>query len=235
MEVTNSARERARALSDQSMGRVHAILNRMTKSAVQLPQARRAGRGRETRRRLVEATIELVASEGWERASTRRIAERAGVNQALINYHFGSKEALLRAALEVALREEFAAPVRAVVEAPGFVDGAVVLLHQLAEMGEARPMVRFSMEALAQAPRDEEVRRVMAELLAELRGLLADGIAAAQRRGEISASVDPAGVATLLGAAFDGLGLHLLIDPFIDIGSAEAALRSMLTNPQEDA
>ncbi|HSM38104.1 MAG TPA: TetR/AcrR family transcriptional regulator [Candidatus Limnocylindrales bacterium] len=207
----------------------------MTKSLAQPVAAGTAARGQSTRRRLVEAAIEMVATDGWERVTTRQIAARANVNQALINYHFGSKEELLKAALEVALREEFAAPVRAMLEAPSFVEGAVALLHQLAQMDEAGPLVRYSMEALAQAPRDEEVRRVMAELLAELRDFLATGIVDAQRRGEVSPSVDPRGAAAILGAVFDGLGLHLLIDPSLDIGPAEAAIRGLLTGHAEDS
>lgn len=179
------------------------------------------------------AATELVATHGWERVTTRQIAARAGVNQALINYHFGSRDALLRAALEAALRQEFAAPVRAMRDAPRFIDGALALMRQLAEMDEAEPAVRFSMEALGRAARDEQVRAVMAELLAELRDLLADGIAAAQRRGEIPASVDARGTAALLGAVFDGLGLHLLIDRSLDTRPAEAAIRRLLANTSE--
>ncbi|MBK5093485.1 MAG: TetR/AcrR family transcriptional regulator [Actinobacteria bacterium] len=37
---------------------------------------------------------------GYDAATTREIAERSGVNKALIHYHFGSKEALLEIILE---------------------------------------------------------------------------------------------------------------------------------------
>jgi len=183
----------------------------------------------------VEATIRVVAEDGWERVTTRRIARAAGANQALINYHFGSKDGLLRAAAEAALREGFEAPLQAMLTAPRFVDGCVALVHALAAMDEAEPIVRFSMEALARAPRDEALRRTMADLLAELRGVVADGIAEAQRRGEVPASVDPVGTAALLAGSFDGLGLHLLIDPSLDLAPAAAAVRHMLTGTQEDS
>lgn len=183
----------------------------------------------------MEAAIELVAEHGWERVTTRQIARRARSNQALINYHFGSKEGLLRAALESALREGFQAPLQAMLEAPSFVDGCVALITEMAAMDQAEPIVRFSMEALSRAPRDEELRRIMANLLTELRTLIATGIAEAQARGEIPAGIDPAGTATLLGGVFDGLGLHLLVDPSLDAAPAARAVRTLLTGTKENA
>jgi len=56
-------------------------------------------RGEETRRRLVEAAIEIFATHGYDGASTRALAERAGVNLPAIPYYFGSKEGLYRAAV----------------------------------------------------------------------------------------------------------------------------------------
>jgi TetR/AcrR family transcriptional regulator, regulator of cefoperazone and chloramphenicol sensitivity len=57
-------------------------------------------RGERTRRRLVETAITVFAELGYEGASTRLLAERAGVTLPAIQYHFGSKEGLYRAAVE---------------------------------------------------------------------------------------------------------------------------------------
>jgi TetR/AcrR family transcriptional regulator, regulator of cefoperazone and chloramphenicol sensitivity len=57
-------------------------------------------RGEETRARILEAALELFAAHGFEGASTRTIAERAGVNLPAIQYYFGSKEGLYRAVVE---------------------------------------------------------------------------------------------------------------------------------------
>jgi TetR/AcrR family transcriptional regulator, regulator of cefoperazone and chloramphenicol sensitivity len=57
-------------------------------------------RGEITRQSLIVAAIEIFGRDGFHAANTRDIARRAGVNQALICYHFGSKEALYLAATE---------------------------------------------------------------------------------------------------------------------------------------
>ena len=54
----------------------------------------------ETRRMLVAATIEALREEGFSGTSAREIARRAGCNQGLVFYHFGSVTNLLLAALD---------------------------------------------------------------------------------------------------------------------------------------
>ena len=54
----------------------------------------------DTRAMLIEAAIAALRESGFAGASARRIAQRAGCNQALVFYHFGSVNDLLIAALE---------------------------------------------------------------------------------------------------------------------------------------
>ena len=53
-----------------------------------------------TRRRFVDAAVHTLRTEGYAGASARVIATRAGLNQGLIFYHFGSVANLLLAALD---------------------------------------------------------------------------------------------------------------------------------------
>jgi len=50
----------------------------------------------ETRRRLLDAAEHLFIERGYEGLSMRQITAHAGTNLAAVNYHFGSKEAMLR-------------------------------------------------------------------------------------------------------------------------------------------
>jgi AcrR family transcriptional regulator len=57
-------------------------------------------RGDETRLRIIEAAIELFGEYGFEGASTRDIAARAGVNAPALQYYFENKEGVYRACAE---------------------------------------------------------------------------------------------------------------------------------------
>lgn len=66
----------------------------------------------QTRDRIVAAAADLFAERSFEGATTRQIAARAGVTQPLLNYHYRSKDALWRAAIDslfAALRGSMAA------------------------------------------------------------------------------------------------------------------------------
>jgi TetR/AcrR family transcriptional regulator len=57
------------------------------------PAGSQAGEAREA---LLEAAHELMAEKGYPQVTLREVAERAGVHPALVSYHFGNKEGLLR-------------------------------------------------------------------------------------------------------------------------------------------
>ena len=52
--------------------------------------------GEQTRERLMHAALRLFAQHGFEKTSTREIAEAAGTNLAAIKYYFGDKAGLYR-------------------------------------------------------------------------------------------------------------------------------------------
>src|ERR687896_950954 len=51
----------------------------------------------ETRTRILDAAEELFMQHGFEGTSMRLLTAEAGVNLAAVNYHFGSKHALIEA------------------------------------------------------------------------------------------------------------------------------------------
>lgn len=56
-----------------------------------------------TQRRLVDAAERLFGEHGYEGTSLRAVTELAGANVAAVNYHYGSKERLLRAVVARAM------------------------------------------------------------------------------------------------------------------------------------
>jgi AcrR family transcriptional regulator len=75
-------------------------------------------RSAETRAALVEGAIEALRTVGFAGASAREIARRAGCNQTLVFYHFGSVTGLLLAALD-AISERRMAAYRGVLDHAG--------------------------------------------------------------------------------------------------------------------
>jgi AcrR family transcriptional regulator len=86
------------------------------------PKTRRPQqRSLDTRDKLIATAALVFAERGFQGATTRVIAERAGVALAALPYHFETKEALWRAAAEslfAALRRELGARVQGMADLP---------------------------------------------------------------------------------------------------------------------
>jgi AcrR family transcriptional regulator len=70
-----------------------------------MKQAREDDTG--ARNRLILAATQVCAEKGFKAASVRKICERAGVNLAMVNYYFGSKDELYLAVIKRAGRDGF--------------------------------------------------------------------------------------------------------------------------------
>jgi AcrR family transcriptional regulator len=105
-----------------------------TSSVVPKDSARSSG----TRSKLVDAAIETLKAEGYAGTSARAIAERAGLNQGLIFYHFGSVANLLLAALDsvsATRMEHYGAAVDKVGSPTELVDVATAIFREDLDAG----------------------------------------------------------------------------------------------------
>lgn len=181
-------------------------------------------RQEDTRARLLDATLRVVAERGVAGATSREITAAAGANLQAITYHFGSKDVLVAQALVGAVRR-WVAPALAALDGVGSDPVgrlvAAVLALQSA-MRDARDHVPAYVEALAVAQRDETVRAELVALLDGLRAGLAAAVTELKDAGVIADWVDPAAMAALLVAAGDGVVLHTTLEP--DGYPVEAAL-----------
>ncbi len=71
--------------------------NKKASDSSQRP-ARRSD-GEETRQRIIECAGRIFARDGYYKATSKEICQRAGVNQAAVNYHFGSRDGVYEAVL----------------------------------------------------------------------------------------------------------------------------------------
>ncbi len=105
-----------------------------------------AGRSAATKQVLVQAAIETLKAEGFAGASARVIAGRAGCNQALIFYHFGSVASLLLAALDAVSAsrlERYSAAVEHVGSPAELVEVAAAIFREDLDAGYVTVLVEM--------------------------------------------------------------------------------------------
>lgn len=166
----------------------------------------------DTRAQLIAGTLGVVRDQGVAGASARAIGARAGVNQALVFYHFGSVDNLLAESC----RTETTRLVDAYRDRFGEVSSLRDLLavgRDLDATGQAGGNVAVLAQLLAAAHANPTLRPVVAECL----GLWTDEIEAVLRRvlaaGPLDGLFEPRALATGISAAFVGLELFGTIDP----------------------
>ncbi len=187
-----------------------------------------------TRDRILRAAVELIAEVGSDRVRTRAVADRAGVNPALVHYHFGSMSALLREAVDAVLAGEAAAFVEALKGSPSARDVVQGLVAAIQGIGEPTPELMVAIDLLVRATRDPAARTRVRDSLAEFREQIHDRLDAARQRGEIGEQVDIAAASMMLAALVDGLGMHRLIDPELDVRPVVGLLTTALTSGADD-
>jgi AcrR family transcriptional regulator len=115
---------------------------------------RRREAGEQTRTRLVDAALDLLAQRGEDGVTLREITDAAAANVAAVSYHFGSLQSLCDVAIEHALEGYLDAQLKAVSAL-----GPESTIEEAAR-AFARPM----MEALALGGRDLAMMRIVARV-----------------------------------------------------------------------
>ena len=109
--------------------------------------ARRVSTGAgDTRQALVEAAVEVLRHEGFAAATARTIATRAGCNQGLVFYYFGSVVALLLAALDevsARRRQRYDQALAAVRRPSELVELAARVFSEDLDTGDAKVLVEM--------------------------------------------------------------------------------------------
>jgi AcrR family transcriptional regulator len=167
-------------------------------------------RGDRTRARLIEATLAVVAEVGYARASTRAIAERAGVAEGTIYRHFPDKTTLFFAAA----LEPSAEMLEWVAALPGRAGTRTVqenLTEAVGRLAELRGRVLPLEMAIQADPELAALRRSALAIGAPLPGGPPEAIAAylsAERDlGRVRPDVDPAEAAIVVLAVLFGLAI----------------------------
>ena len=140
----------------------------------EIKRGRRPGPSK-TRDAILAAARERFSEQGYDRVRMRDVAADAGVDVALVNYHFGSKDGLFAAALE--MPTPMAALMADVLEQGEIDDFAERFLRRVLEVWDdpqtGGALVALVRSAMSHPPAAEQLRAfVQAELLARVAGRL---------------------------------------------------------------
>lgn len=191
-----------------------------------------AERGAATRARLMEAAAQLIAKRGWGGVTTRLVAERARVNQALVHYHFGSMDVLLREAAMARMAPELTA---AVGPLTGGGPLALALQEAVASLERFEPGSRSAVlmaEVLLRSTRDPVLADRMGGEIQAFRAALERRLEEASEAGEIRTDVPPRVLATIVGATLDGLLLQRMAEADVDPEDVASGLHRLLTRKE---
>jgi len=169
----------------------------------------RAIRGQATRDRMVEAAREILIEQGHGGASTRAVADRAGVCLSLVHYHFGGRQGLLAEVLERE-NETLLARQRELFAAPGPLAEKWRTACDLLDDDIRSGYVRLQFELWGAGLVDEDLAAGWRAALKGWRSLLASVFESWAAELGIELPLRPKALASLLANLFEGMEVELL-------------------------
>ncbi|MER6265160.1 TetR/AcrR family transcriptional regulator [Streptomyces sp. NPDC059688] len=192
-------------------------------------------KSQETKTKLLEGALRTLTEQGIAKTSARTVASAAGVNQALVFYHFGSVDELLAAACRYGA-EKSVAKYRDRLAAVTSLSELLAVGREMHDRERAEGHVALLGQLLAGAQTHAGLGPATAAGLdlwiAEIEGALRR-VLAATPLGEFT---DPAGLARAVAASFVGIelyegvderGAHAALDALERLGALVTALEEL--------
>jgi AcrR family transcriptional regulator len=147
-----------------------------------------SGDAQETRRRLIEAAYREFATHGIAGARVDRVAATAGVNKALIYFHFGNKDGLFTAVFDWIVSQ-------ALTEAPFNAADLPAYAGHLFDIGEANPdaLRLVTWHRLERATTEQPLKAALAANQSKI-----DAITKAQEAGQVTTRYTAAEILALV-------------------------------------
>ena len=164
------------------------------------------------RQRIIDAAIACFARDGFHGASMQQICAEAAMSPGALYRYFPSKLSII-AAIAEAERAQHTAFFEQMAEADDPVEAMADMgLDKLEEL-IARPTAALSIETMAEAMRNPEVRGLFDRNKAEAQAAMTAALKRGQERGSVDPSLDAGMACALIMCMGDGLVMHQGLDP----------------------
>ncbi len=144
-----------------------------------------------TKKRLLDATLKLISEKGYLGATTRKIAEEAGVTELTLFRHFGSKEKLFK---ELLAGYTFLPRLKELLPELDGLSGRAALeliaTRFLLTLKQRKSMVKILYSEYTMYP--ENIRAVYNKFVQEMRTTLSAYFEGLQKRGVLRKNISPA-------------------------------------------
>lgn len=171
--------------------------------------------GSKTRQKLIEAAAELLAEEGYQAISARRVAAHAGLKPQLVHYYFRSMEELIVTVYE-----------RDTITYDRLHDEALASpnpLRALWKLNSNLPQARLMFEFVALSKQHEGLRERMRETGEDFRAKQVEAIQRIfERRGAPDPGITPEALAMLMSAIARSMVIENRVG--VETGHTEMAL-----------
>jgi AcrR family transcriptional regulator len=174
-----------------------------------------AGRGADTRRRIIEGAWSIIAERGLSALTTRLVAQRAGVSHGMCNYHFAGKEDLVIAVVDYA-RHYWITPLEEHLAAPLPARAKLERVIEWMAKPATRDVMRVHTQLLSQAEWNDELRERMAVEYGRWQASYVRLFRQLEAEGELGADLDPVKLGVSFATMADGLVWQQSLDPTLD-------------------
>lgn len=170
-----------------------------------------AERRAETERRVLDATMAIIAARGVRAVTMAAVGEAAGYSRGIVNHQFGTRQALMAAVAET-VQSRFS-------PAPGGLTGGERVLAMVGDYltsltsrpQDARVFLRLWIAAIG--GEEPELRPVFEQRDEHFREGVAGALSEGLHDGTIRADVEPAAAAAAIVGQLRGIALQLELAP----------------------
>ena len=187
-----------------------------------------------TRGRLLRASATLIVELGWSAVTTRAVAERAGVNQALVHYHFGSIGNLRRESVTTRLTPAIQELIDELLDERPLTESIRRVMRLIDGFDLGTETGVLMAETLLQATRDPSVAEAMGGIVGSWSEMLGPRLVVAQQRGVVRADIPSDRLTAVLASFLDGFLIQRMADPGFDADVAADTLIALLSPRGED-